>query len=318
MLKRTITGACFCAVIISFFLFREYVDYRIFQFLTAFLCAAATFEVARAVKPFSAKGSFYVQAFYGITVIPLYCVFDYFVDGVKGYPVALIYCLLFLCINALLVCFSKREKTDEVFSENNDANAAKEGVPHGKTIALFNKKSDLTYAVTSVFPVLYPSVLVFCMAAANDLAAPKGFLALLTIFVVSCLTDTMAYLVGMTYSKIRKGKAKKMCPVLSPNKTIAGGIGGIIGGIVGGIIVFYVFYGKATEINFFSPLLLFIIVGFAAAILTQAGDLFESYIKRKAGIKDMGKIMPGHGGIMDRIDGISFASVAVFITFALV
>ena len=82
--------------------------------------------------------------------------------------------------------------------------------------------------------------------------------------------------------------------------------------------MFYVFYGKATEINFFSPLLLFVIVGFAAAILTQAGDLFESYIKRKAGIKDMGKIMPGHGGIMDRIDGISFASVAVFITFALV
>ena len=61
-----------------------------------------------------------------------------------------------------------------------------------------------------------------------------------------------------------------------------------------------------------------IVMIFLGAILTEIGDLFESYIKRRAGIKDMGKIMPGHGGIMDRIDGMSFASVAVFIWFLLI
>ena len=56
-------------------------------------------------------------------------------------------------------------------------------------------------------------------------------------------------------------------------------------------------------------------MGFVAGALTQVGDLFESFIKRKVGIKDIGKIMPGHGGVMDRIDGTLFASVLVCIVF---
>ena len=74
---------------------------------------------------------------------------------------------------------------------------------------------------------------------------------------------------------------------------------------------------KKSETAKISPLLTFIIIGAVASVLTEIGDLFESYIKRKVGLKDMGKIMPGHGGIMDRIDGMSFAAVFVFATFAL-
>ena len=62
----------------------------------------------------------------------------------------------------------------------------------------------------------------------------------------------------------------------------------------------------------------YIIIGFLAAFATAFGDLVESCIKRKAGIKDMGKIMPGHGGVLDRIDGTLFACLVVYLAFALI
>jgi len=159
----------------------------------------------------------------------------------------------------------------------------------------------------SLFTLLYPAIFIICMAMANDL--DKGFTAMLLIFVISPCTDTFAYLVGSLIG------GKKMCPKLSPKKTWSGGIGGLLGGVVGSLLAYLIF---PVEVNFFSPILLFIIVGVFASVLTQVGDLFESFIKRKAGIKDMGNIMPGHGGVLDRIDGTMFASVLIFIVFALV
>ena len=67
-----------------------------------------------------------------------------------------------------------------------------------------------------------------------------------------------------------------------------------------------------------SPILAFAIIGVIASVLTEIGDLFESFVKRRAGIKDMGKIMPGHGGVMDRIDGMSFASAFIFFAFLII
>ena len=72
------------------------------------------------------------------------------------------------------------------------------------------------------------------------------------------------------------------------------------------------------KVNFFSPVLLFILIGFFASIFTLFGDLFESFLKRKVGIKDMGKIMPGHGGVLDRIDGTLFAMVLIYLVFLFV
>ena len=71
-------------------------------------------------------------------------------------------------------------------------------------------------------------------------------------------------------------------------------------------------------INFFSPILFFVLVGIIASIVNIFGDLFESYIKRRVGIKDMGKILPGHGGVMDRIDGTSFVVVFIYLAFLMV
>lgn len=287
MLKRTITGAIYVAIIVGFFFLRDYADYRLFNILTFAFAAIGTFEVARAIKPYLYKGNFTLALIYGAAFVPVFCVFEY-LTGIKGAYACLILAEAAVAYQAILTACIKRDDIGAILKD---------------------------FAV-NVLPFLYPALLLLTMLCANELNS--GFICLLLIFVISPCADTFAYLVGMTYNKIRKGKAKRMCPNLSPKKTWAGAIGGVIGGIVGAIVIYFVVDKSAiTETAKISPVIAFILIGGFASVLTEIGDLFESYIKRKVGIKDMGRILPGHGGIMDRIDGMSFAAVFVFLTFLL-
>ncbi|MBQ6979872.1 MAG: phosphatidate cytidylyltransferase [Clostridia bacterium] len=282
MLKRTITGAIYVAIITGFFFLRNYVDFRLFDILTFIFCAVGTFEVARAIKSRLYSGNFALSLIFGALYVPLFCVFEYLTAFRGAYA-----CLIFAGISVIY-----------------------------QAVLTVIKKSDFSGFKVNVLPFLYPSVLLLTLLAANGLKS--GFICLLLIFVISPCSDTFAYLVGMIYNKIRKGKAKKMCPRLSPKKTWAGAIGGIFGGVIGAIVIYFIVDKTdllaVAKINVF---LAFIIIGAVASVLTEIGDLFESYIKRKVGIKDMGKIMPGHGGVMDRIDGMSFAAVFIYFMFIL-
>ncbi len=291
MLKRTVTGAIYVAIIVGIFFLRDYVDYRLFNILTFAFCAMGTFEVARAVKQYLYAGNFTLSAIYGIAFVPVFCIFQYAV-GFSGAVACLILTELFVAYQAILVAVKQKDENGVSF------------------------KNALKVFAVNVLPFLYPAILLLTVLCANELNF--GFVCLLLIFVIPPCADTFAYLVGMIYNKIRKGKAKKMCPKLSPKKTWAGAIGGVIGGIVGAVVVYFLI--DRTDLNAFakiSPLIIFIICGVLGSVLTEIGDLFESYIKRKVGIKDMGKIMPGHGGVMDRIDGMSFAAVFIFFVFLL-
>ena len=156
----------------------------------------------------------------------------------------------------------------------------------------------------SFLPYLYPAVFIAAMLCANDSA--RGFTILLLSFVISPLSDTFAYFVGSLI------KGPKLCPKLSPKKTWSGAIGGTLGGIVGALIVYFIL---PVSTNYIAPVLVFIIAGVLGSIINIFGDLFESFIKRRAGIKDMGKLLPGHGGVMDRIDGTSFVIALIYLLF---
>jgi len=93
----------------------------------------------------------------------------------------------------------------------------------------------------------------------------------------------------------------KLAPQISPNKTWAGLFGGIAGATLFGIVMYRITHG--------SPLMIY--AAWWLAILAQAGDLFESHLKRQAGVKDSGNILPGHGGVMDRLDGLVLVAPAV-------
>lgn len=114
------------------------------------------------------------------------------------------------------------------------------------------------------------------------------------IFLVPCISDISAYFVGSNFGK------HKLAPVLSPKKSIEGAVGAIIcTAIMSG---FYEFCLRMTGILTEDRLLVFIIIGAVGSVISQIGDLAASAIKRNYDIKDYGNIIPGHGGIMDRVD----------------
>jgi phosphatidate cytidylyltransferase len=129
-------------------------------------------------------------------------------------------------------------------------------------------------------------------------------------FIAAWSCDTLAYYTGRY---LGKGGNHKLCPKVSPNKTVEGALGGLIGSalicLIYGIII-----NKNLQIMNISN---YLIIGLICGVLCQFGDLVASSIKRYLGVKDYSNLIPGHGGILDRFDSILFASVVVYyyITF---
>lgn len=130
-----------------------------------------------------------------------------------------------------------------------------------------------------------------------------------TVFLLVCVwaADIVAYFSGRAIG------GPKLAPSISPNKTWAGAIGGILGAmaIAGGLAAWYLAGVGGT-----GPGLFFGVAG-ALAALSVLGDLYESHLKRRAGVKDSGTILPGHGGVMDRLDGLVPVAIAGAGFFAL-
>lgn len=124
------------------------------------------------------------------------------------------------------------------------------------------------------------------------------------IFISAWGCDTCAYCTGVLIGK------HKMSPILSPKKSIEGAIGGVIGAaLIGGIYAAVVSKAFAAEQN---VVLLFAVISGVGALISMVGDLAASAIKRDHGIKDYGKLIPGHGGIMDRFDSVIFTAPAIY------
>lgn len=150
---------------------------------------------------------------------------------------------------------------------------------------------------------------------------PLNSVALALVFAVSTFTDVFAYFVGGLFGK------HKLCPDISPKKTVEGAIGGVFGGLLGAALVFFVFdfwhffgYGEQYGLSFmglkwYYVMLTYILIGLFGSAATQIGDLLASMVKRYCGIKDYSRMLGEHGGIIDRFDGIMLNSVFVSFIF---
>ncbi len=130
-----------------------------------------------------------------------------------------------------------------------------------------------------------------------------GLVAVLYLCAVVWATDIFAYLVG------RSVGGPKLWPRISPNKTRSGAIGGTVAGVLAGLVVAFV-----AGLPSLLPLAA---LGLVLSIASQVGDLAESAIKRHLGVKDAGRLIPGHGGLLDRLDGFAAASLAALLVVEL-
>ncbi|OBQ96728.1 phosphatidate cytidylyltransferase [Mesorhizobium sp. AA23] len=127
----------------------------------------------------------------------------------------------------------------------------------------------------------------------------SGLIAILFLFAVVWATDIAAYFVG------RRVGGPKLAPSISPGKTQSGALGGAVGGIAAGLVLAIAAgAGNLTMLG---------LVALALSIVSQIGDLFESWVKRRHGCKDSSNLIPGHGGVMDRVDGLVAAAFALYV-----
>lgn len=175
--------------------------------------------------------------------------------------------------------------------------------------AFYPKPEDLVFLIAIIFasilaytrdfdkglflPLLYP---VASFLFLLSLYSQFGMMSLLWLLVVVAGTDIGAYYSGKSFGKT------KFCET-SPNKTIEGVIGGVAAASILGVIF------SLDSIGLFSALIISILVSLSSVF----GDLFESYLKREAEVKDSGDLLPGHGGILDRTDGYLFGGVVMLI-----
>lgn len=134
----------------------------------------------------------------------------------------------------------------------------------------------------------------------NGYTKIDGIYLLLFAYFAGWMTDIFAYFVG---SKLGK---HKLCPKISPKKSVEGAIGGVVGAIILNVLLLFVFKQFFFEGESGLSYLTVIILSVVLSVISMFGDLAASTIKRNFGIKDFGKLLPGHGGIMDRFDSVLF------------
>ena len=191
--------------------------------------------------------------------------------------------------------------------------------PAGTVLRWLIAAAVLALLLASVLTYGRPGALVLqdvCVMAVAGLVIPWAFSCMLQLrmlphgagmvlmpLVAAFCSDSAALFTGMACGR------HKMAPLVSPHKTVEGALGGIAGGVVGMVIFRIVFYFCTLV-----PLHIgwCVVIGLAGALMGMLGDLSFSVIKRQVGIKDYGRLLPGHGGLLDRFDSVLFAAPMIW------
>ncbi len=158
--------------------------------------------------------------------------------------------------------------------------------------------NTLNIAAKQIQGVIYIPVFLSSLVLLRNSEDGVTWIFLLLVLVFS--GDTGAFYFGTFFGK------RKLCPLVSPGKTVEGAIGGLFISVLAGLVFRHYFL---SEMSFGLSICFFICIGIAAPV----GDLFESVLKREGEIKDSGSILPGHGGILDRIDALLFAAPVAYL-----
>ncbi len=281
MAKRIVFGLIWAAFGITMLFLR---NTPVLVFAMAALCVIATHELNHAVK--LQNKPVMVLSLIASAVVPLYYEFGGYLQDIglnlKAEYLVCLY-ILALCIFMLF----EYEKTE--FSHIATVVIGSLGVPFAITRLLYFRD------IHKAFPE-------------HNYNENHGLFLILFAMFCAWMTDVMAYFVGSFCGK------HKLCPNISPKKTVEGAVGGVVGCVISTVILYAVFTNlifETKENNYLAVILMTVFL----SIISMCGDLTASVIKRNFGIKDFGKLIPGHGGIMDRFDSLIFVLVAFYAIF---
>ena len=187
------------------------------------------------------------------------------------------------------------------------------------TVIILKGRVAFDSMVSTVFPMLYPGLFFSLIITLQDLdTRTASTLALILAFFIASVNDTFALFIGLRFGRHR------LSPEISPKKSVEGSVAGLISSVGFAMLVPWVTgllapahpqIAADLAASPLPPAWAFAILGFVAGGLSQIGDLVASLVKRHCGIKDFGTIFPGHGGMLDRMDGILFCGVACYVFF---
>lgn len=281
MLKRNVTAAVLIAVALLFILYLRTLFVELTDVLFYVFMAFGAYEMVRVGKNCAYNALWLPLVLFGVAVYPTFYFFN---------TVGILLSAMLAVLAAGTVFLFKREKL---------------------------KTEDLMYTFLVLF---YPMILCASFFMINHGCA--GLWGIMFVLFVTLLSDAFALFAGMLFGK------KKLIEDVSPKKTVAGAVGAYVGGLIGATAVLLLFdvfgvfknFGNVGIIRLFEQYFVSVPVYFSLAILCTTaaiiGDLVASLLKRKMGVKDFGKIFPGHGGVMDRLDSLLFVApiVALFLT----
>lgn len=281
MAKRIVFGLLWTGIGVLMLVLR---DTPIISVFFAAISAIATHEINHAVK--LKNKPVMALSLVASALVPLYYEYGEYLQGL-GLNLKAEY---LVCLYVLALCiFMLFEYENTKFSHIATVILGSLGVPFAITRFLYFR--DLH----EIFPE-------------QNYNENHGIFMILFITFCAWMTDVMAYFVGSFCGK------HKLCPNISPKKTVEGAIGGVVGCTIANIVLYAIFTNlvfKTEENNYLAVALMSVFL----SIISMCGDLTASVIKRNFGIKDFGKIIPGHGGIMDRFDSVIFVITALYAIF---
>ena len=315
--SRILSSVVILAVLVGFFILRMVTDYAFDVFL-GFLMLVSALEIENLMRKMDRPtylvviGGFPVLAFF-LTIIAVNLglnVLEY----------------LLISIIALVVIFVLWFAVPLIFSKQTKKSMADDGYIGSLVYYTFSK------SLNTIFVCIWPTLLMSFAFIINHFTAMQvaqdsylvayqsttdlGLFGLVLLFVTTMFADTCAMLSGRLVKSSKISMQK-----LGPGKSWSGLVGGILGAMLGAIIVFVIFNSFSGYNSLFGVVGLnvwwMLLAGLFCGVLSMLGDIFSSFFKRRAGVKDYSQIIPGHGGIMDRINGLVVNSVAVFTVMAI-
>ena len=166
----------------------------------------------------------------------------------------------------------------------------------GLALSLFLKNHDIVDSLVTIIGVIYLPFFFMHVAMISQL--PENSNMIWLVFITAFCTDIFAYFTGMKFGK------HKLCPEISPKKTVEGSVGGILGSMIASAA-----FGLIVCPQHIAGC---IVMGLIGSVFAQCGDLIASSFKRKMGIKDYGNLIPGHGGILDRFDSVVLTAPFIY------